>query len=79
LISVVISSYNCKLQLLNDIGTDNKYIPPKNLQTQSQKWPEEKKMKVNTTKSKFMAVNFTRSYQFNTMISIDSGAIGTSS
>ena len=56
LISVWISWYKCKLLVPNDIGTDNKYIPPENLQTQShldriQNWTEEKKMKVNTTKS----------------------------
>jgi hypothetical protein len=76
LISVGISSYNCKLQVPNDIGTDNKYIPPENLQSQSyldqiQKWTLDKKMKVKTTKSKFMTVNFTRNYQFNTRLTLN--------
>ena len=76
LISVGISSYNCKLQIPSDIGTENKFIPPENISTQKHlnqinDWTNEKKMMVNSDKSKYMIVNYTRNYQFNTRLVLD--------
>ena len=76
LISVGISSYNCKQQVPNDIQTNNKFVPSQNFQTQKYldqicDWTESKKMKLNTDKSKYMTVNFTRNYQFNTRLNME--------
>ena len=76
LVSVGISSYNCKLQVPSDIQTNNKFIPPQNLKTQEYleqicRWTESKKMKLNTEKSKYMTINFTDNYQFNTRLGME--------
>jgi hypothetical protein len=34
-------------------------------------WTDAMKMKLNTDKSKFMIINFTRNYQFNTRLSLE--------
>ena len=76
LVSVGISSYNCRLQVPNDIKTENKFIPPENIKSQQyldqiSEWTESKKMKLNTVKSKYMTVNFTHNYQFNTRLKLE--------
>ena len=60
----------------NDIGTEKNFIPTGNLQTQKylneiQSWTENKKMKVNTSKSKYITINFTRNYQLNTRLYLE--------
>ena len=76
LISVGISSYNCKQQVPSDIQSGNHFIPTQNLKSQQHleklsKWTDAMKMKLNTDKSKFMIINFTRNYQFNTQLSLE--------
>ena len=76
LISIGISSYNCKQQIPSDIQTENKFMPPENFNsqkylTQLSEWTEQKKMTINNKKSKYMIVNFTRNYQFNTRLNIE--------
>ena len=77
LISVGLSSYNCKLQVPSDINIDhNQYLPPQNIQSQAylnkiSEWTDDHQMRLNPDKSKFMVVNFTDNYQFNTRLSLD--------
>ena len=76
LISIGLASYNCKLQVPSDIATENKFIPTENLKSQQnldqiQSWTENKKMKINSAKSKYMTINFTKNYQFNTRLHLD--------
>ena len=76
LISIGISSYNCKQQIPCDIQTENKFLPSENFNSQKDldqisKWTEQKKMTINSEKSKYMIVNFTKNYQFNTRLNIE--------
>ena len=76
LISIGISSYNCKPQVPSDIQTVNKYIPPENIKSQDymnqiSERTKNKKMLINSDKSKYMIINFTRNYQFNTRLKIE--------
>ena len=65
LISLGISSYNCKVHVPSDIQTSNNFIHPANLKSQNyinmiEEWTRDKKMKLNTSKSKYMIVNFSK-------------------
>ena len=76
LVSIGLSSYNCKQQVSSDVQTNNIYIPPDNIQTQKNldkicDWTNEKKMLINTNKTKYMIMNFTKNSQFSTRLSID--------
>ena len=76
LISLGISSYNCKLHIPSDIATNNLYIDPSNLKSQDyinqiEQWTKSKKMKLNTTKSKYMIINFSSKYQSNTRLEME--------
>ena len=76
LISIGISSYNCKLHIPSDIATTNNFIHPANLKSQDYmnqivQWTETKKMKLNTDKSKYMIVNFATKYQANTRLKME--------
>ena len=76
LLTVGLSSYNCKLQVPNDIGSDSKFISSENLQSQSylndiSMWTNNQKMKINQNKSKTMVFNFTKKHQFATRLKID--------
>jgi hypothetical protein len=60
----------------NDIGTEKYFIPTEILRTQNclnenQSWTENRKMKANTSKSKYMTINFTRIYQFNNRLYLE--------
>ena len=76
LISIGISSYNCKIQVPSDIQTENKFLPPENIKSQDyldriEEWTSNKKMKLNTAKSNYMIVNFTKNYQINTRLKLE--------
>ena len=77
LISVGLASYNCKLHVPSDINIEhNQYLPPQNINSEGylekiSKWTDEHQMKLNAEKSKFMVVNFTENYQFNTRLLLD--------
>ena len=71
-----IASYNFRNHVASDIGIHGQFIPPEQTQTQQtvktiDQWTTNQKMKLNSTKTKFMIVNFTNNYQFNTRISIN--------
>ena len=75
LISIGLTSYNCKNQVPSDIGDHNQFLPAENLQSQNHlnqlcNWTLEKEMKLNAEKSKYMVFNPTKNYQFNTRLRI---------
>ena len=56
LVSIGLSSYNCKQQVLSDLDITNRYIPPDNIQMQNNldkicDWTNSKKMKINPNKT----------------------------
>ena len=76
LISIGISNYNFKAHVASDIGIGNKYLAPKNIQSQGyldkiEEWTNSKEMKLNTKKSKYMIINFTKNYQVNTRLQME--------
>ena len=81
LISIGLSSYNCKLHVPSDINVEHKqYLPPQNFNSQESlkkisDWTDDHLMKLNPTKSKYMVVNFTDNYQFNTRLSLDDNVL----
>ena len=80
LVSIGISSYNCKQQVPSDIQASNLYIPSKNIQTQNSldkicEWTNRKKMLINSDKTKYMIINFTKNFQFSTRLSLEGKVI----
>ena len=76
LVSIGISTYNCKHQVPSDIQTSNIYIPPNNIQTQSSldkicDWTNRKKMLINADKTKYMIINFNKNFQFTTRLHLE--------
>ena len=76
LVSIGLSSYNCKQQVPSDVQSNNIYISPGNIQTQHNldkicDWTKRKKMMINTDKTKYMIINFAKNYQFSTRLSVD--------
>ena len=68
-----ISSYNPKQQVPSDIGIGNKFIHADHLKSQGyldqiEKWTKSKQMQLNSEKSKYMIINFSRNSQFNTRL-----------
>ena len=62
LISVGIASYNFKAHVASDISIDNYYLPVENILSQKyidsiEEWTEQKQMKLNPDKSKYMVIN----------------------
>ena len=80
LVSIGISSYNCKQQVPSDIQASNMYIPSKNIQTQNSldkicEWTNRKKMLINSDKTKYMIINYSKNYQFSTRLSLEGKVI----
>ena len=76
LLSVGLTSYNVKLHVPSDIPVHNQFIPSENLKSQEwfkgiQNWTENKKMLLNSKKTKNMIFNFTDNYQFTTRMSLN--------
>ena len=73
LISIGIASYNFKEHVAADIGIDSNYLPPENNKSQQyidniEQWTEKQEMKLNTGKSKYMIINYTKNYKVNTRL-----------
>ena len=70
-------SYNFKNHVASDISNEhNQFLPTQNFNTQSyldniSEWTDDNLMKLNREKSKYMVINFTDNYQFNTRLSLD--------
>ena len=76
LISLGLSSYNFRSHVASDINVEhNQFLPQANFHSQSylakvSDWTDTNLMKLNTEKSKYMVINFTENYQFNTRLSL---------
>ena len=69
LLSIGMSSFNSRHTVPADVPSNNGYIAPENLKTQKylndiSEWTENKKMKLNTNKTKIMIFNYTTNRQF---------------
>ena len=76
LLSIGLTSFNCKVSVPSDVGTDNQYLPPANIKSQTymdelSDWTKSKQMKLNVKKSNYMIINYTKKYQFNTRLSME--------
>ena len=76
LIMAGISCYNFKSHVASNIGLHGQFIPGENLKTQSHldkisTWTEQNLMKLNTSKSKYMVINFTNDCQFSTNLLLE--------
>ena len=77
-ISVItkVVAYNFHHHVASDIGINSQYIPKENLETQNvissiNSWTLNQKMKLNSAKTKYMIINYTRKYQFNTRLTLN--------
>ena len=76
LISIGLASYNCHQHVPSDIGIDNLFLDPGNIKSQEylqniENWTENKEMKLNTEKTKYMIFNFSTKFQFNTRLRLE--------
>ena len=75
LLTIGISSYNIKLQVPNDVSSNNKYIHPDHLETQSylnliKEWTDNQRMKLNEKKTKIMIFNSSEKNAFTTRLQL---------
>ena len=81
LISQGLSSFNFKSHVALDSNIEhNQVLPESNFQSQAHldkiaDWTSTHLMKLNSEKSKFMVVNYTDNYQFNTRLRIDNNSL----
>ena len=77
LVSQGLSSYNFKSHVASDINVEhNQFLPHSNFKSQVylkkiSDWTDSHLMKLNTDKSKYMVVNFTENFQFNTRLCLN--------
>ena len=76
LLNIGLSSYNFKQHVPSDVPENGYFMDSKNLKSQSHldqinQWTNNQKMKLNTTKTKAMLINFTRKHQFTTRLKLD--------
>ena len=77
LISLGLASHNFKFQVASDINVEhNQYLPESNIKSQNYLdklsiWTQGNLMKLNADKSKYMVVNFTENFRFNTRLSLE--------
>jgi hypothetical protein len=76
LIACGLSSYNFKNHVASDIAIGDSYLPSDNCESQNylisvQQWTDQKKMKLNQSKSKVIIFNYTRNYQFGTRLYLE--------
>ena len=76
LVMIGVSSYNFKAHVASDIGDHGQYIPADHLKTKTHlerisTWTEDNLMKLNTSKSKYMVLNFTNDWKFSTRLSLE--------
>ena len=82
LLSIGLSSINAKSHVPSNIGTNDLYIPPENLESQKylndiNEWTKKQQMKINENKTKTMIFNFTRKFQFQTDLKLNEEIIET--
>ena len=82
LLSIGLSSINAKSHVPSNIGTNDLYIPPENLESQKylndiNEWTKKQQMKINENKTKTIIFNFTRKFQFQTDLKLNEEIIET--
>ena len=82
LVNIGLSTYNFRLHVASDVGIDQHFLSPQNLQSQSYlndifEWTNENKMKLNIDKTKVMIFNTSNNYQFMTRLTISGRTIET--
>ena len=75
LVNIGISSFNCKVQVPNDLPTHEQFVSPNSLKTQEylnkiNLWTEKQEMIISEKKTKSMIVNFTDKFQFHTRLQL---------
>ena len=75
LVSSGLCSYNFRNHVASDIGINQKFLPPTNIDSQKnidsiQEWTTVNKIKINEKKTKVIIFNQTYNYQFSTRIYI---------
>ena len=70
-----ISTYNFRNHVASDIGVNGQYLPVEKIMSQIyldkiNKWTDDKQMRLNRSKTKYMVINFTKKFQFNTRIAL---------
>ena len=76
LINIGIASHNFKQEVPNDIPVHGQIIPASNLKSQGyvqniNEWTKKQEMIISKNKTKAMIVNFTKNYQFQTRLVLD--------
>ena len=76
LLSIGIASHNFKSHVHSKIPTHNQFIPIENIKSQGyleqlNTWSLNQKMELNLEKTKIMLFNFSKNYQFTTLLSIE--------
>ena len=82
LLSIGIASHNSRSRVPSNVLSSNIFIPSENLKTQDhlnriQHWTNEKKMKLNVSKTKNIIFNFSRNKQFSTELKLNGEMIET--
>ena len=77
-----LSSFNFKHQVSSNIATDAYFLSPTNLNSQKIineicEWSKNNFMELNNLKTKYMIINFCRSAQFSTRLTVEN-SVGTS-
>ena len=75
-----ITTYNFKHHVASDIGVHGQYLPTENIKSQLylnkiSQWTEDRQMALNASKTKYMVVNFTKNFKFNTRIKLDNALL----
>ena len=79
LVNQGISSYNFKSHVPSDISAvHNQFLPTSNFKSHKylvniSEWTDQHLMKLNCDKSKYMVINFTDNFQFNSRLTINGG------
>ena len=77
MISQGLSTYNFKTHVASDINVEhNQFLPTDNFQSQEylkkiSEWTDKNLMQLNSNKSKYMVINYTDNFQFNTRLKLD--------
>ena len=76
LLTIGLSTFNCKQSVPSDMSTSDHFIQANNLKSQEQlnkinQWTQQNKMKVNNEKCKYMIFNFCNNSQFQTRLHME--------
>jgi hypothetical protein len=68
--------HKTKQHVASDIGVHGQYVATENIQSQCYldkiaQWTEDRQMALNSSKTKYMVINFTKKFQFNTRIKLE--------